>query len=501
MARLDVATAINTSDDGARQRSAHYRETIWTIGHRMHQRLSERQQNHMDLLPAVLREVEARSSASNRLNQSQTAIDLLNREAELLNQYGEIVGRQTIQWHGEELSSRRVDAVLQQVDPIWRESLWRAMRDRVWQDRAKIGSLWSELLDIRTRLAEVNGFDDYLAYRWVEQGRADYTPEDSRALNASLLAHWAPLYSSLLDAQKALLNVESLRPWDQDTPVEQEALRPFNTPAQLLHKTMSVFRRMDPEFGAYVEKLRDLGFIDLAERTRTMSVGGFSRAIGRHGNFIFMNIQRTQSDLVGLIHEIGHALAMNASCQQPYHPLWGFPADFVETPSTAMEMLSQPYWDEFYAPEALQLARRQHFHILLRYSLFMSGLDAFQHWVYQNPQAAHDLDSCDARWHDLMRRYLPGKDWTGIEQLNGIGWQTMSLNFYMPLFALEYVYGCIAGLKLLALPEREALARYKRAIALGSSASTKGLFAALGIEFPFTDQDVIAAAHDLAARL
>lgn len=501
MARFDIATAVNTADEDARQRVAHYREAIWPIAHRMDQRLSERQQIHADLIPPVLREVEARWSQASRLNQSQAAIDLLNREAELVNQYGEIMGRLMIQWEGETLPEVKVQAVLQESDRARRESAWRTIHDHYWQDRDAISRVWSELIDIRCKLAEENGFDDYLAYRWAELGRSDYTPDDSRALHTSLLTHWAPLHSTLMNARKESLQVESLRPWDDGVSLESEQLRPYDTTADLLQKTLNVFRRMDPEFSAYVEKLRDMGFIDLAERTHTTPIRGFSRAIGRHGNFIFMNIQRTPADVVGLIHEIGHAVAVYASCKQPYLPFWGFPADFSETPSSAMEMLTQPYWDEFYNTEELKLVRRQHFQGVLRSSLFEAAYDAFQHWAYRNPELARNSDSCDAQWHGLMQRYMPGLDWTGIEKLNGMGWQRWNLSFYLPLHAMEYVYGRIAGLKLLALPEREALNRYKTAIALGNSASTKALFAALGVDFPFTEDDVIAAAQNLAARM
>ena len=166
-----------------------------------------------------------------------------------------------------------------------------------------------------------------------------------------------------------------------------------------------------------------------------------------------------------------------------------------------MEMLTQPYWDEFYTPDDLQRARRQYFQTVLRGGLSATIFDAFQHWVYRNPDAAHDLDHCDAQWHDLSQHYQPGIDWTGIEQLNGIGWQSLSLHFYAPLHAMEYAYGNLAGLKLLTLPEDEALSRYKTAIALGNSVSAKGLFAALGVEFPFTEDDILAAAQNLSTRI
>ncbi len=501
MARFDVAAAVNTADEAARQRVTQYRETVWPIMHRLDQRLSERQQSHADLLPPIIREVEARWSQANRLNQSQTAIDLLNREAELFGQYAEIMGQQTILWNGEVLSARRLNAIIDHADRSQRERAWRAMRTREWQDREAVGRIWSELLDVRSKLAEVNGFDDYLAYRWTELGRTDYTPEDSHTLHAFILRYWAPLYATRMNSQRIALQVEALRPWDPDSPPEQNPLHPFDSTSELLEKTLNMFRRMDAEFAAFVERLRDLGFIDLSERTNTNSSGGFSRVIGRNGNFIFMNISRTSGDVVGLAHEIGHAVSNYASARLPYLQLWGFPADFNETPSSAMEMLTQPYWDEFYSPDDLQRELRQYFQGVINAGLFETALDAFQHWIYQNSEAAHYLDACDDQWHRLMDRYLPGRDWTGIEQLHGMGWQTMSLIFYMPLHAMEYAYGRMAGLKLLMLPQDEALARYKAAIGLGNSVSTRGLFAALGVSFPFAEDDVRTAAQSLSAYM
>lgn len=504
LARYDVATAVNTADEDAQQRVTHYRETIWPIGHRMNQQLSQRMEAHADLLPPDLRAVQARQQPAEHLNSTDAALDLLNREAELINQYEAIIGAQTVEWEGEVLPAHRMRAVLEEADPLRRERAWRAIHERRWQDRDAINRLWAELLDVRDQLATENGFDDYLSYRWVELSRTDYTPADSQALHAAILRHWAPLHSQLMAEQRQRLTLDVVHPWSAEVPVESLSAKPFSTTTELLDKVEGLFQRMDPDFAAYVARLREMGFIELSERANTGSMGGFSRAIGRHGNFIFLNVQGGRIDVENLVHELGHALAMRASCQLPYMAYWGFPSDFSETPSTVMEMMSQPYWDAFYAAEDLSIARCQYFQSLLKYGLNCCLGDAFQHWAYRHPAEARDPEACDAMWHHLRQSYLPGIDYTGVEALHGVGWQRMMLNFYLPLFSMEYVYGQVAGLQLLPLIGQDpatAVARYKSAIALGNSTTTRALFAAIGLIFPIDETTVASAAHIIAPYL
>lgn len=61
--------------------------------------------------------------------------------------------------------------------------------------------------------------------------------------------------------------------------------------------------------------------------------------------------------------------------------------------------------------------------------------------------------------------------------------------------------GRVAGLSLLVLAPTEAIERYTAAIALGNSASTRDLFAALGVDFPLTEVAIKAAAQAVAVRL
>ena len=82
-----------------------------------------------------------------------------------------------------------------------------------------------------------------------------------------------------------------------------------------------------------------------------------------------------------------------------------------------------------------------------------------------------------------------------------MGWQRYSSLFYSPLFAMEYIYGRMVGLNLLKMDRAEAVQLYKQAIALGTSRSVKATFAAIGTRFFFSNEDVAAAAKQVASYL
>jgi oligoendopeptidase F len=458
---------------------------------RMGSHLRARLLEHEYLLPDSLALAVERIKADGRLNQSDEAIDLLNEETRLVADYFTRTGARTIEWAGKTYTSRQAMGLLEHPDRTVREGVWRAWHALIGADRDALAAIWRDLLDVRDRLAHANGFDDYLAYRWHEMERRDYTPADARALHGIMLDEWSPAVQRQMQSLRADLNVDTLRPWDVHA-ATGDPLKPYTDSADFIARTSRLFHRMHPAFGADFDRTVALGFIDLAERPNTAQVGGFSRAIGRSGAYVFMNLSGTRVDAEYLVHEMGHSFAMIESCKQPYHLTWGTSYDFSETPSSVMEILSMPYWGEYYAAADLPRAYRDSMRNTMHASLEETRSDAFQHWAYTHPQEARDADACDARWLDLQRQYFPEEDWTGLERDASGLWQDY-LTFYMPLFKMEYTYGRVAGLRLLHQIQTDpdaAIARYRHAIGLGRTVTTRDAFAALDTRFPLQREDV-----------
>ena len=118
----------------------------------------------------------------------------------------------------------------------------------------------------------------------------------------------------------------------------------------------------------------------------------------------------------------------------------------------------------------------------------MAVVDAFQHWVYENPSSAADPANCDAQWDVLWERFMPGVDWGGLEQARMTGWHRKLHIHEDPFYYIEYGLAQLGAVQIWrkALSDQAgALAGYRRALALGCTASLPDLFAAAGAKFAF----------------
>jgi oligoendopeptidase F len=123
--------------------------------------------------------------------------------------------------------------------------------------------------------------------------------------------------------------------------------------------------------------------------------------------------------------------------------------------------------------------------------------DAFQHWIYENPELAQDPEQVSQKWAELGRLYQPYIDWTGCEEILKNGWQKIPHFFVVPFYYVEYVYARIGALQVwrnyLADPAK-ALRQYRTALSMGATQSCPELFeiagASLGADVT-TLQDIV----------
>ena len=108
----------------------------------------------------------------------------------------------------------------------------------------------------------------------------------------------------------------------------------------------------------------------------------------------------------------------------------------------SMELLAAPFLAAsaggFYSPQDAARARVEHLEGILRFWPYMAVVDAFQHWAYTHPDAAAVPAECDAAWADLWRRFMPGVDWSGLEDELADGWRQKTHIFQTPLYYVEY---------------------------------------------------------------
>ena len=78
----------------------------------------------------------------------------------------------------------------------------------------------------------------------------------------------------------------------------------------------------------------------------------------------------------------------------------------------------------------------------------MAVVDAFQHWVYEHPQAAIQPASRDACWAELWDRFMIGVDWSGLEDEKATGWQRKLHITQAPFYYIEYGLAQLGALQV-----------------------------------------------------
>lgn len=485
--RLNVATTVNTADEDAERRLNAYLDETYPMVEAAEQRLKEK------LLAAgvnppgfavPLRNMRAEADLFRDAN-----IPLKSAETKLGMEYDKIIGAQTVVWDGEERTMPWMGALLTNPDRAVRESAWRAAMARRGQDREAINELWGRFLDLRLEMARNTGLgDDYRAYQWRAMQRFDYSPDDAKRFQDAIEEIVVPAATRVYQRRAKAMGLDVLRPWDLLVdPLGRPPLRPFESAEALNDRCEAVFDRVDPVLGGHYRTMRRQSLLDLESR-KNKAPGGYCTdfAVMRRP-FIFMNAVGLHDDVQTLLHEGGHAFHVFESAHLPYRAQMNVPMEFAEVASMGMELLGGPYLaGTFYTEAEATRARSEHLSSGLLFWPYMAVVDAFQHWVYENPSESRHADACDATWSRLWDRFMPDADWTGLEAEKATGWHRKLHIHQIPFYYIEYGLAQLGAYQVFANARKDqadAVRRYRSGLALGGTATLPELFAAAGAKF------------------
>jgi oligoendopeptidase F len=488
--RLYDATTINTKDQEIEEKFKNFLDQI-----RPRAKAAEQVLKEMLLRSGItpsgyevpLRDLSAQADLFREEN-----LPLLSEEKKLVVEYDKIIGAQTVLRAGEQVALPQLQPEYQQRDRARREEAWRLSAERQLADRGALNDLWVNFLELRQRIAANAGLPNFRAYRWRELLRFDYTPEDCNRFHQAIHEVVVPAAETIYERRRQRLGVEKLRPWDLEVDLYNKTpLKPYASTSELEGTTSNIFHKVDPQLGEFFEIMRAENLLDLENRVNKGPGGYCSYYLYSKRPFIFMNGVGIHDDVQTLLHEGGHAFQVFECSQLPFF-FQDIPAEFAEVASMSMELLASPYLLKdrggFYSPEEAARARIQYLERMLLFWPYMAVVDAFQHWVYENQEAALNAENCDACWARLWERFMPGVDWSGLEQEMKTGWQRKPHIFDEPFYYIEYGLAMLGAVQIWrnSLHDQTgAVAAYRQALALGTSVTIPELYQAAGAEFSF----------------
>ena len=348
-----------------------------------------------------------------------------------------------------------------------------------WMNRrGELNELMIGLLKLRRTLAQNSGLPTYLAYRWRELNRLDYSIADCQSFHRAV--------EKMIPAIAEFRSRSTV--WNLPFPEVDDV-------DKLTEGVERILRQVDPEFGDIFQAMRD-GYLDLGRRPNkaVSNESWFFSGVG------IPYIHVASGNAGAVLHESGHGIHDYLSFQA-HGSLWNFngPEVFQEFAATFMEMLCWPYYEHsrggLYTAAESARARQSLPQLFLGFCSVKCVIeDVFEHWVYG--EAPEDVTSADldAKWLELKQRFEPWDDDYSNEDEKMTGWQrnTFSL-FRWPLYMITYSMAMVGACQLGRLGETDrisAIRNFKTALTLGNTQSLPELFHVVGLTFPFTDQAV-----------
>ncbi len=495
-ARPRVATVRDTTDPEAEAEFNDYLENIYPHMQKSNNALVQKLLDSGLTVPGMALALKRMRVAAELFRGSN--LPLQAEEHKISLRFNKIAGAQTVAWEGEEYTITQLSPRYAASARATRRKMWQHVDAREQADRAAINALWTQVLDVRQQIAANADYaGDYRAYRWQLLNRFDYTPADCRTFHDAIEQVAVPAAGRVYEKHRRRLGVDTLRPWDLDLyqqtcPVATDGLTPFKDGAELAARGSAIFHKVDPALGEYFDTMRAEGLMDLENRVGK-GPGAFCTTYEAiHRPFIFANAVGQARDVNTLLHEAGHAFHAFETFALPYyHQRWSS-MEFAEVASTAMEFLGSPYLTRthggFYTPADAARARIKHLEKFILFWPYMAVVDAFQHWVYENPAQAADPANCDAAWAEHWARFIPSVDWSGLEDSKTLGWHRKRHIHRSPFYYIEYGLAQLGAVQIwenALQDEGAAVAAYRHALSLGGTVSTPELYAAAGGKFAF----------------
>ena len=417
-------------------------------------------------------------------------IPLFTELQNLQTQYGAATGALMVEIDGEEKTLQQANAYFESTDRSKRQEVYEKVSGARLEIKEKLDELFNQLVEKRHQVALNAGFANYRDYAFASLGRFDYGPADCFEFHDAVAATVVPIINEQAAKRKKALQLDELKPWDKavDT-LGRKPLKPFETGQELLDKTIQVFHNIDPFLSDCLKEMVKLDRFDLDSR-KGKNPGGYNYPLEESGfPFIFMNAAGQVRDMVTLLHEGGHAVHSILTKDLSLNAFRNFPSEVAELASMSMELITMDEWDQYFEdPKDAKRAKIKHLEDILETLPWVATIDAFQHWIYENP--SHSIEERSQAWGKIYSRFSDSiTDWKGLETAKAKLWQKQLHLFEVPFYYIEYAIaqlGALAVWRNYCANPAKALDQYLNALSLGYTKPMKEIYATAGISFDFS---------------
>ncbi len=279
-------------------------------------------------------------------------IEDLQEENRLATAYQSLIASANITFNGSTYNLSSLSVCMSDIDSNLRKNATLAYWNWFAENEKQLASIFDQMVQVRTKMAQKLGFENYVEFGYKRLHRFDYDQKDVSNYRKSIQDTIVPLCHTLYENQKARLGVQTLHAWDEKVKDLQGNPKPMQSVEIQQQNALHMYQELSQETGEFFSFLLDHELLDLETRANK-AAGGYCTFIPNYESpFIFSNGNGTSDDIETLTHEAGHAL-------QAYKSRHIFPTACIwptyescEIHSMSMEFLTMPWMHLFFGKDA-----------------------------------------------------------------------------------------------------------------------------------------------------
>lgn len=403
-------------------------------------------------------------------------------ESKLKNEYTKVAAKCKCTFMGEECNFYKLLAYMENPDrEIRRQAMveWAKLYEGV---APALDEIYDKLIKIRVRMAKklkLKGGYTELAY--MNKGRVDYKPADVAKFREQVLKVIVPAVDRMKKEQARRIGVDKLKYYDENFVFPDGNANPIGGEDVLVPIATRMYHELSGETGEFFDFMVKHGLLDL-ETHAGKHLGGYCTQLADYkAPFIFSNFNGTMADVGVLTHEAGHAFQgyVAARCQTLSANMHST-SEINEIHSMTMEHFTYPWLKDFVGEADAEKAQFAHVVDALGSVPYIVAVDEFQHRVYEKPSM--DAKERRAVWSEIEKKYMPWRDYDGIEFLeNGGFWMQKQHIFLYPFYYIDYSLAQICAFELYGRMKEDKDRAWEDYLRLCRAAGSKGYFELLEV--------------------
>lgn len=432
-------------------------------------------------------------------------IELHKKIDKLSTELTEIQGKQLVKWKGEDIPLPALYPNLKSTDREIRKEAYECLLSANLAVSDTIDEIFDQLLSLRQEVAKNAGFESYTKYRFKEMQRFDWDETQCFDFHKAVKKHILPLKEKLIQQREKSLKLESVKPYDLGVDVHgREALRIYEKgdTKSLIEGAGKIIKAIDSELYTYFCKIRENSLLDLDSRENKAPGGYMVMYPVFEQASVFYNGVGLSSDLMVLLHELGHCFHYFLGKDIEPYSLQNWTSEVAEGGSMSMEFIGLEKMSEYLDLDKCKRIKEDRLKSIIGLFTSCAMGDEFQHWLYANP--GHSKQARREKWLELSRLYSGGVNYNGYEgKISKTDWQFSHI-LKMPFYFIDY---SISELLALTIWDRykanpqDGIARYKKGCSAGASKTVPEIYELFGTKLSFGEEVIAPLAKRLENEL